>query len=41
MNGDGYPGIAISAINRHNLSGYKEIVACKSCSYANPKYLHP
>ena len=41
MNGGGYPGMAIPAIKRRNLSGYKKIVTCKSCGYADPKYPHP
>ena len=41
MNGDGYPGTSTSAIKQQNLSGYKEIIAYKSCTYVDPKYLHP
>jgi len=28
-------------IKLHDLSSYKEIITCKSCSYVDPKYLHP
>ena len=31
----------IPTIKRRDLSGYKEIITCESCSYVNPKYLHP
>ena len=33
MNNGGYPDMTIHSC--------KEIVTCKSCGYADPKYLHP
>jgi len=41
MNSGGYFYMAISTIKRRDLGGYKEIIMCKSCSYIDPKYLHP
>ena len=41
MNGGGYADMAIPIIKRHNLDGYKKIVMCKSCGYADLKYPHP
>ena len=41
MNSDGYLCIVIPIIKHHELSSYKEIIECKSCSYVNMIYPHP
>ena len=41
MVSDEYLCMAIPAIKQCDLSGYKEIKIYESCSYVDPKYLHP
>jgi len=41
INSGGYLYMAIPTIKRRDLDGYKEIITYKSCSYVDPKYLHP
>ena len=33
--------VIIPTIKRDDLGGYEEITTCKSCSYEDPKFLHP
>ena len=41
MDSGGYLCMAIPTMKQRDLNGYKEIIPCKSCSYVDPKYLHP
>ena len=41
MDSSWYLCMTTPTIKLHDLSSYKEIITCKSCSYVDPKYLHP
>jgi len=41
MNSSEYLYMAVPTIKRCDLGGYNKIIACKSCSYVDPKYPYP